>query len=104
MKITLTYKEACALKSIMEDVETGSLNELKKELKDNKIVSYSLKPVDKEVEITINPNYMTDFLEVYDRFIGVLINQGKSLIGTVMLLSEETDKVVRKYAGGDKNA
>ena len=51
MKIVLTGRELSAIKSIMEHTESGSVNELAKGLKDNKIISYSVQPLKKEIEI-----------------------------------------------------
>ena len=104
MKIVLTGKELSAIKSIMEHTESGSVNELAKGLKDNKIISYSVQPLKKEIEIEVNPDYVSDFLDVYDRFIGIIVDQTKALFKTALMLSEETGKIVEKYVGGDDNA
>ena len=104
MKIVLTGRELSAIKSIMEHTESGSVNELAKGLKDNKIISYSVQPLKKEIEIEVNPDYASDFLDVYDRFIGIIVDQTKALFKTALMLSEETGKIVEKYVGGDNNA
>lgn len=104
MKIVLTGRELSAIKSIMEHTESGSVNELAKGLKDNKIISYSVQPLKKEIEIEVNPDYVSDFLDVYDRFIGIIVDQTKALFKTAVMLSEETGKIVEKYVGGDDNA
>lgn len=104
MKIVLTGRELSAIKSIMEHTENGSINELAKGLKDNKVISYSVQPLKKEIEIEVNPNYVSDFLDVYDRFIGIIVDQTKALFKTALMLSEETGKIVEKYVGGDDNA
>lgn len=104
MKIVLTVRELSAIKSIMEHTESGSVNELAKGLKDNKIISYSVQPLKKEIEIEVNPDYVSDFLDVYDRFIGIIVDQTKALFKTALMLSEETGKIVEKYVGGDDNA
>lgn len=104
MKIVLTVRELSAIKSIMEHTESGSVNELAKGLKDNKVISYSVQPLKKEIEIEVNPDYVSDFLDVYDRFIGIIVDQTKALFKTALMLSEETGKIVEKYVGGDDNA
>ena len=104
MKIVLTGKELSAIKSIMEHTESGSVNELAKGLKDNKVISYSVQPLKKEIEIEVNSDYTSDFLDVYDRFIGIIVDQTKALFKTAVMLSEETGKIVEKYVGGDDNA
>lgn len=104
MKIVLTGRELSAIKSIMEHTESGSVNELAKGLKDNKVISYSVQPLKKEIEIEVNPDYVSDFLDVYDRFIGIIVDQTKALFKTALMLSEETGKIVEKYVGGDNNA
>ena len=104
MKITLTGKEAIAFKNILQNIESDSVDELEKLLKDNKIISYSFHPINKEIEVTINQNYMSDFLDVYDRFVSIIVDQTKALFKTAVMLSEETGKIVEKYVGGDNNA
>lgn len=104
MKIVLTGRELSAIKSIMEHTESGSVNELAKGLKDNKVISYSVQPLKKEIEIEVNPDYVSDFLDVYDRFVGIIVDQTKALFKTAVMLSEETGKIVEKYVGGDDNA
>ena len=104
MKIVLTGRELSAIKSIMEHTESGSVNELAKGLKDNKVISYSVQPLKKEIEIEVNPDYTSDFLDVYDRFIGIIVDQTKALFKTALMLSEETGKIVEKYVRGDNNA
>ena len=104
MKIVLTGRELSAIKSIMEHTESGSVNELAKGLKDNKVISYSVQPLKKETEIEVNPDYVSDFLDVYDRFVGIIVDQTKALFKTALMLSEETGKIVEKYVGGDDNA
>ena len=104
MKIVLTGKELSAIKSIMEHTESGSVNELAKGLKDNKVISYSVQPLKKEIEIEVNPDYVSDSLDVYDRFVGIIVDQTKALFKTALMLSEETGKIVEKYVGGDDNA
>ena len=104
MKIVLTGRELSAIKSIMEHTESGSVNELAKGLKDNKVISYSVQPLKKEIEIEVNPDYVSDFLDVYDRFVGIIVDQTKALFKTALMLSEETGKIVEKYVGGDDNA
>lgn len=104
MKIVLTGRELSAIKSIMEHTESGSVNELAKGLKDNKVISYSVQPLKKEIEIEVNPDYVSDFLDVYDRFVGIIVDQTKALFKTAVMLSEETGKIVDKYVEGDDNA
>ena len=104
MKIVLTGRELSAIKSIMEHTESGSVNELAKGLKDNKVISYSVQPLKKEIEIEVNPDYVSDFLDVYDRFIGIIVDQTIALFKTAVMLCEETGKIVEKYVGGDDNA
>ena len=104
MKIVLTGRELSAIKSIMEHTESGSVNELAKGLKDNKVISYSVQPLKKEIEIEVNPDYVSDSLDVYDRFVGIIVDQTKALFKTALMLSEETGKIVEKYVGGDDNA
>ena len=97
MKLILTQKEAIRLQNIMESAERGSTEELSALVKDNKIIQFKVCPIKKEVEVTVDENYMVDFLDVYDRFVGLFVSQVKTLAHTAELFAAEANKVVAKY-------
>ena len=96
MKIQLTSKEIKNTLAIMDKVENGASMEFKKAIKDTKAVKWRLGASD-IVDIEINEEYMSDFLTVYGKYIGLLVPQIKTLYETVKLLQEEAESVVHKY-------
>ena len=96
MKIQLTSKEIKNTLAIMDKVESGASIEFKKAIKDTKAVKWQL-GASGIVDIEINEEYMSDFLTVYGKYIGLLVPQIKTLYETVKLLQEETESVVHKY-------
>ena len=96
MKIQLTSKEIKNTLAIMDKVESGASIEFKKAIKDTKAVKWYL-GASGIVDIEINEEYMSDFLTVYGKYIGLLVPQIKTLYETVKLLQEETESVVYKY-------
>ena len=96
MKIQLTSKEIKNTLAIMDKVESGAFIEFKKAIKDTKAVKWHL-GASSIVDIEINEEYMSDFLTIYGKYIGLLVPQIKTLYETVKLLQEETESVVRKY-------
>lgn len=96
MKIQLTSKEIKNTLAIMDKVESGASMEFKKAIKDTKAVKWHF-GASGTVDIEINEKYMSDFLTVYGKYIGLLVPQIKTLYETVKLLQEETESVVYKY-------
>ena len=96
MKIQLTPKEIKNTLAIMDKVESGASIEFKKAIKDTKAVKWHLS-TSGIVDIEINEEYMSDFLTVYGKYIGLLVPQIKTLYETVKLLQEEAESVVHKY-------
>lgn len=96
MQIILTKNEARKLVRIMEDVENNSSNELKEMVKGSKIIH--CKPIlNGSIEIIVAPEYMDEFLTVYQRYIGLFVNQVQALARTVRLFQDEVQTVVNKY-------
>lgn len=98
MIITLTRQEVISLMKVMDTVEENGSNELKEMLKDNKIISYKV-GLTGSVEIQVKPEYMEEFLAVYEKFIGLFVSQTKALYESVCLFKQEAQQVVNKYAG-----
>ena len=96
MKICITKKEVKSLLNIMDKVEDGGAVELKKALKDTKAVKFHVN-LTGDVEVNVNEDYMEDFLDLYGKYIGLLVPQVKALYETVKMFQEETEDVIQKY-------
>lgn len=96
MKIQLTQKEVKNTLAIMDKVEDDASVEFKKAIKDTKAVKWHL-GASGTVDIEISEEYMSDFLTVYGKYIGLLVPQIKTLYETVKLFQEEAESVVHKY-------
>lgn len=96
MKITLTRKELKTLRRIANSVETNGSNKLRESLNNNTLISHSVN-IDGSVNITISPEYMEDYLEVYEKYIRLFAIQAKGLMETVSLFQEEATEVIDKY-------
>jgi len=105
MKISLNCKEVLALNNIMESVEKDSVKELSESLKRNNLIKVSLDIPTSTLNVDIDEEYSVEFLEVYGKYLDVLISQAKTMYKTMVLLTEETEKVVVKHmAKNAKNA
>lgn len=96
MKIKFTKKEIKSTLAIMDKIENGSSEEFKKTIKDNKAIKWNLS-LTGEVDIEVNEEYMSEFLDMYGKYIGLLVPQVKTFYETVKLLQEETETIVSKY-------
>lgn len=97
MKISLSYKEARALKDIMESIEEGSVKDLTDSLKNNKLIKVDFDVLAGAIVVEVNEDYTAEFLEVYGKYLDVLVSQAKTMYKTVVLLTEEAEKVVVKH-------
>ena len=96
MKICITKKEVKSLLNIMDKVEDGASVEFKKALKDTKAVKFHVN-LTGDVEVNVNEDYMEDFLNLYGKYIGLLVPQAKALYETVKAFQVETEDVIHKY-------
>ena len=96
MKICITKKEVKSLLNIMDKVEDGASVEFKKALKDTKAVKFHVN-ITGDVDVDVNEDYMEDFLDLYGKYIGLLVPQVKALYETVKMFQEETEDVIHKY-------
>ena len=96
MKICITKKEVKSLLNIMDKVENGASVEFKKALKDTKAVKVHIS-LTGDVEVNVNEDYMEDFLDLYGKYIGLLIPQIKALYETAKTFQEEAEDVIHKY-------
>ena len=96
MKICITKKEVKSLLNIMDKVEDGASVEFTKALKDTKAVKFHVN-LTGDVEVNVNEDYMEDFLDLYGKYIGLLVPQVKALYETVKMFQKETEDVIQKY-------
>ena len=96
MKICITKKEVKSLLNVMDKVEDGASVEFKKALKDTKAVKFHIN-LTGDVEVNVNEDYMEDFLDLYGKYIGLLVPQVKALYETVKMFQEEAEDVIHKY-------
>ena len=96
MKICITKKEVKSLLNIMDKVEDGASVEFKKALKDTKAVKFHVN-LTGDVEVNVNEDYMEDFLNLYGKYIGLLVPQAKALYETVKAFQVEAKDVIHKY-------
>lgn len=101
MLISLSCKEASVLVDIANSVESNGSNELKEIFKDNKVIKYEI-AFDGTVSINVNPEYMVEFLTVYQKYIGLFVDQAKALYRTVCMFQEEAECIIEKYTIEDK--
>ena len=97
MKISLSYKEARALKDIMEAVEEGSVEDLTESLKNNKLIKVNCDVLASAIVVEVDEEYSVEFLEVYGKYLDVLISQAKTMYKTMILLTEEAERVIVKH-------
>lgn len=97
MKIILSIKEAMQLKNIMETVEEGSVKDLADCVKNNKLIKVNCDVLAGSVSIEVDEDYTEEFLEVYGKYFDVLVTHAKAMFKTILLLQEETEKVVIKH-------
>lgn len=96
MKIQVTKKETKSLLAIMDKVEDGASVEFKKALKDTKAVQWHV-DITGDVSIEINEDYMTEFLDLYGKYIGILVPQIKALYETARMFQKDAEAVIQKY-------
>lgn len=96
MKIQITKKEAKSLLGIMDKVEDGASVEFRKALKDTKAIKWNI-GLTRDIDIEISEDYMTEFLDLYGKYIGLLVPQIKALYETVKMFQKDAETVVQKY-------
>lgn len=96
MKICITKKEVKNLLNVMDKVEDGASVEFKKALKDTKAVKFHIN-LTGDVEVNVNEDYMEEFLDLYGKYVGLLIPQVKVLYETVKMFQKEAEDVIHKY-------
>ena len=99
MKICIEKREAKALCKVMDNVKEGASEEIKeafKNAKQTKALKINVN-LSGNIEIEISDEYMTEFISVYGKYIGIIIPQIKVLFETIKTFQEESFAVVNKY-------
>lgn len=96
MKICIAKKEVKSLLNVMDKVEDGASVEFKKALKDTKSIKFHIN-LTGDVEVEVSEDYMEEFLDLYGKYIGLLIPQVKALYETVKMFQEEAEDIIQKY-------
>lgn len=98
MKIIISNTEFTHLQRTLESIDTGICNEFLASLKDTNAISYKLHPTTKEVEIIVKEEYIKDACDVYQKYLGIIFSNIKSVIMTCELFAQEANVVDQKYA------
>jgi hypothetical protein len=103
MKITVSRQEIESLKNTFVGISTAlkedsstALTQLKKELfENNKIVTVC--PSLTGFTINIKEEYFVDYMTVYSKYASLLVDQGLTMVDTIMAFSAESTGLVAKY-------
>lgn len=97
MKIIISNTEFTCLQRTLESIDSG-LKEFLAGLKDTHAISYKLHPTTKEVEVIVEEEYIKDACDVYQKYLGIIVSNLKSVIMTCELFTQEANAVDQKYA------
>lgn len=98
MKIIISNTEFTRLQITLESINSGMCKEFLAGLKDTHAISYKLHPTTKEVEVIIEEEYIKDACDVYQKYLGIIFSNLKSIIMTCELFAQEANAVDQKYA------
>ena len=102
MVIKFSKEEVKELQTIMETSDPGSVELMKETLQDTNIIKFRVLLCG-GLEVTVNSDYTAEFLNVYSRYLGLLIPQVKAFMATVELFTLESQAIVDKYMGDNKS-
>ena len=97
MKITLTFNELDALDKVAKSIDDKGAKELFNAFKNNKILTCNVDFFNQKAIVDIKEEYLTDYLEVYGKFISLFIAQAKAMHDTALLFALETQEIVEKH-------
>lgn len=97
MKITLTFNELEAIKKVANSIDNAGAKELVNAFKNNNILTCNVDLFNQKVTVNIKEEYLTDYLDVYGKFINLFVLQVKAMTDTAMLFVAETEEVVKKH-------
>ena len=98
MKIIISNTEFTRLQITLESINSGMCKEFLAKLKDTHAISYKLHPTTEEVEVIIKEEYIKDACDVYQKYLGIIVSNLKSVIMTCELFAQEANAVDQKYA------
>lgn len=98
MRIIISNTEFTRLQRTLETIDSGMCNKLLSGLKDTHAISYKLHPITKEVEVIVEEEYIKDACDVYQKYLGIIVSNLKSVIMTCELFTQEANAVDQKYA------
>lgn len=98
MRVIISNTEFTCLQRTLESIDSGMCKEFLAGLKDTHAISYKLHPTTKEVEIIVKEEYIKDACDVYQKYLGIIVSNLKSVIMTCELFAQEANAVDQKYA------
>ena len=98
MKIIISNTEFTQLQRTLESIDSGACNEFLNGLKQTNAISYKLHPTTKEVEVVVKEEYIKDACDVYQKYLGIICSNIKSVIMTCELFAQESNAIDQKYA------
>ena len=98
MRVIISNTEFRRLQRTLESVDSGICNEFLNGLKQTNAISYKLHPTTKEVEVIVEEEYIKDACDVYQKYLGIIFSNLKSIIMTCELFAQEANAVDQKYA------
>lgn len=98
MKIIISNTELTQLQKTLESINNGACNELLNGLKQTSAIIYKLHPTTKELEVVVSEEYIKDACDVYQKYLGIIFSNIKSVIMTCELFAQEANAVDQKYA------
>lgn len=98
MRIIISNTEFTRLQRTLETIDSGMCNKLLSDFKDTHAISYKLHPTTKELEVIIEEEYIKDACDVYQKYLGIIFSNIKSIIMTCEAFAQEANAVDQKYA------
>lgn len=98
MRVIISNTEFTCLQRTLESIDSGMCKEFLARLKDTHAISYKLHPTAKEVEVIVKEEYIKDACDVYQKYLGIIVSNLKSVIMTCELFAQEANAVDQKYA------
>lgn len=97
MKILISATEFTALQRTIESIDTSACNEFLASLKNTNAIMYKLHPTTKEIEVVISEEYIKDACSVYQKYLGIIFSNIKSVIMTFEIFTQEANAIDQKY-------
>lgn len=98
MRVIISNTEFTRLQRTLESIDTGLCNEFLASIKNTNAISYKLHPTTKEFEVIVEEEYIKDACDVYQKYLGIIFSNIKSIIMTCEAFGQEANAVGQKYA------